>query len=76
MYEKNQYSVIRIGKPRVEMEDICPNRDTIFALSTKGFRNDYVQGFSQKTDKFTMESKYVEPGDFGSVKRPSLSNRF
>ena len=53
----------------ISMETNAPTQVLMLKVdyTTNAFEGGTIFGFSQKTDKFTMESKYVEPSDFGSV---------
>jgi len=54
----------------VSMETNAPTQVLMLKVdyTTNAFEGGTIFGFPQKTDKFTIENKYVEPGDFGSVK--------
>lgn len=54
----------------VSMETNAPTQVLMLKVdyTTNAFEGGTIFGFPQKTDKFTIENKYVEPSDFGSVK--------
>lgn len=48
----------------------APNQVLLLKVdyTTNTFEGGTIFGFPQKSDNFTIENKYVEPGDFGNVK--------